>query len=238
LRFLEKGILYLFPVTLGDTRAEQVIPLYNIDLIKNISVFIAEDAKSARRFLKLCQYPDISKAEILLLNEHTKEAELSSLLKPLLDGINIGLLSDAGCPGIADPGSDLVKRAHQNAVKVVPLVGPSSIVLTIMAAGFNGQNFSFNGYLPVDKHARTRKIKELEQLAFKQNQSQFFIETPYRNNQMMEDLLQSLQLETRLCIGVNLTLPSEKVVTRTVSEWKKITKPDLHKIPVVFGIYK
>jgi 16S rRNA (cytidine1402-2'-O)-methyltransferase len=173
-----------------------------------------------------------------LLNEHTREQEISSLLKPLLDGNNVGLLSDAGCPGIADPGPEVISRAHQNSIKVVPLSGPSSIVLTIMASGFNGQNFAFNGYLPVDKNARSKKIRELEQLANKQYQAQFFIETPYRNNQMMEDLLVSLQAETRLCVGVNLTSPNEKVVTRTVAEWRKITKPDLHKIPAVFGIYK
>jgi 16S rRNA (cytidine1402-2'-O)-methyltransferase len=235
---LSKGILYLFPVTIGETRAEQVIPAYNMELIRGIKNFIAEDAKHARRFLKACHYEDLSKAEILLLNEHTHHEEISSLLKPLLEGNDCGLLSDAGCPGIADPGSDVVKRAHQQGIKVVPLTGPSSIVLTIMAAGFNGQNFAFNGYLPVDKNARIKKIKELESLAYKQNQSQFFIETPYRNNQMMEDLLNTLQQETRLCVGVNLTNPSEKVVTRTVSEWKKLTKPDLHKIPAVFGIYK
>jgi 16S rRNA (cytidine1402-2'-O)-methyltransferase len=235
---LTKGILYLFPVTLGETRADQVIPAYNIELIKSINFFIAEDAKQARRFLKSCQYPDLSKAEILLLNEHTREQEITSLLKPLLEGNHVGLLSDAGCPGIADPGPEVITRAHQNSIKVVPLSGPSSIVLTIMASGFNGQNFAFNGYLPVDKNARTKRIKELEQLANKHHQAQFFIETPYRNNQMMEDLLLSLQAETRLCVGVNLTSPNEKVVTRTVAEWRKITKPDLHKIPAVFGIYK
>lgn len=235
---MNKGILYLFPVTLGETPAAKLIPAYNSELIREITFFIAEDAKEARRFLKACGYPDLSKAEILLLNEHTKAGDVSSLLKPMLAGNNMGLLSDAGCPGIADPGADVVKLAHQNSIKVVPLTGPSSIVLTIMASGFNGQNFAFNGYLPVERPARAKRIKELEQLAYKHNQSQFFIETPYRNNQMMDDLLQNLHAETRLCVGINLTTASEKIISKPVMEWKKMTRPDLHKIPAVFGIYK
>jgi 16S rRNA (cytidine1402-2'-O)-methyltransferase len=232
------GTLYLFPVTLGETEVSLVIPFYNTELIKTISVFIAEDAKNARRFLKQCGYPDISKAEILLLNEHTKGSELPSLINELFQGKNIGLLSDAGCPGIADPGAEVVRHAHQKGIKVAPLVGPSSIVLSIMASGFNGQNFAFNGYLPIEKPQRTKRIKELEQLVYKNDQSQFFIETPYRNISLFDDLLSNLNPETALCLGVNLTTPSEKIITKSVGEWKKTTKPDLNKIPAVFGIYK
>ncbi len=235
---MRSGTLYLFPVTLGETEVSLVIPSYNIELIKNISVFIAEDAKNARRFLKQCGYPDLSKAEILVLNEHTKGSELPSLINELFQGKNIGLLSDAGCPGIADPGADVVKHAHNKGIKVVPLVGPSSIVLSIMASGFNGQNFAFNGYLPIEKPARIKRIKELEQLVYKNNQSQFFIETPYRNTSLFDDLLTNLSSETALCLGINLTTASEKIITKNVAEWKKIPKPDLNKVPAVFGIYK
>lgn len=235
---MPSGTLYLFPVTLGETEVSLVIPAYNIELIKTIHVFIAEDAKNARRFLKQCGYPDLSKAEILLLNEHTKGSELPSLINDLFQGKNIGLLSDAGCPGIADPGADVVKHAHRKGIKVVPLVGPSSIVLSIMASGFNGQNFAFNGYLPIEKPLRAKRIKELEQLVFKNNQSQFFIETPYRNTSLFDDLLMNLNSDTLLCLGINLTTPSEKTFTKSIGEWKKTTKPDINKVPVVFGIYK
>lgn len=232
------GTLYLFPVTLGETEVSLVIPTHNIELIKTITVFIAEDAKNTRRFLKQCGYPDISRAEILLLNEHTKGSELPSLLNELFQGKNIGLLSDAGCPGIADPGADVVKHAHQKNIKVVPLVGPSSIVLSIMASGFNGQNFAFNGYLPIEKAARIRRMKELEQLVYKNNQSQFFIETPYRNVSLFDDLIGNLSSDTLLCVGMNLTTTTEKIITKSVGDWKKTAKPDLNKIPAVFGIYK
>jgi 16S rRNA (cytidine1402-2'-O)-methyltransferase len=232
------GTLYLFPVTLGETEVSLVIPAHNIELIKTITVFIAEDAKNTRRFLKQCGYPDISRAEILLLNEHTKGSELPSLLNELFQGKNIGLLSDAGCPGIADPGADVVKHAHQKNIKVVPLVGPSSIVLSIMASGFNGQNFAFNGYLPIEKIARIKRMRELEQLVFKNNQSQFFIETPYRNVSLFDDLIGNLSSETLLCVGMNLTTATEKIMTKSIAEWKKTAKPELNKIPTVFGIYK
>lgn len=235
---MPSGTLYLFPVTLGETEVSSVIPAFNIELIKGISVFIAEDAKNARRFLKQCGYPDISKAEILLLNEHTKQGDVSALLQSVLQGKNIGLMSDAGCPGIADPGADVIKLAHKKGIKVVPLVGPSSIVLSIMASGFNGQNFAFVGYLPIEKPQRVKRIKELEQIANKQNQSQFFIETPYRNSNLFDDLLLNLNSDTLLCLGINLTTSSEKIITKSIAEWKKTTKPELNKIPAVFGIYK
>ncbi|HWY10387.1 MAG TPA: SAM-dependent methyltransferase [Bacteroidia bacterium] len=235
---MPSGTLYLFPVTLGETEVSLVIPAFNIELIKTITVFIAEDAKNARRFLKQCGYPDLSKAEILLLNEHTKGAELPSLINALFQGKDIRLLSDAGCPGIADPGADVVKHAHQKNIKVVALAGPSSIVLSIMASGFNGQNFAFNGYLPIEKPARIKRMKELEQLVYKNDQSQFFIETPYRNIPLFDDLLDNLSSETLLCLGINLTTSTQKIITKSISDWKKTVKPDLNKIPVVFGIYK
>lgn len=235
---MPSGTLYLFPVTLGDTEISSVIPAFNIELIKTISVFIAEDAKNTRRFLKQCGYPDLNAAEIFLLNEHTRSSELPALLNGLFQGKNIGLLSDAGCPGIADPGAEVVKLAHQKGIRVVPLVGPSSIVLSIMASGFNGQNFAFNGYLPIEKPSRTKRIKELEQLMYKNNQAQFFIETPYRNMALFDDLLSNLNGETMLCLGVNLTTANESIVAKSISGWKKGPKPELNKIPAVFGIYK
>jgi 16S rRNA (cytidine1402-2'-O)-methyltransferase len=235
---MPSGTLYLFPVTLGETEISLVIPAFNVELIKSINLFIAEDAKNARRFLKQCGYPDISKAEILLLNEHTKNSELPSLINELSNGKNIGLLSDAGCPGIADPGAEVVRLAHQKNIKVVPLVGPSSIVLSIMASGFNGQNFAFNGYLPIEKPARSKKIKELEQLVYKTNQAQYFIETPYRNVSLFDDLLSNLNPGTLLFLGINITTASEKIITFTVAEWKKAPKPEINKVPAVFGIYK
>lgn len=235
---MPSGTLYLLPVPIGETPLRRVLPEFNTELVKTLTFFIAEDAKNARRFLKQCGYETISNAQIEELNEHNQSGNLNELLKPLLNGNNIGLMSDAGCPGIADPGAEFVKLAHQKNIKVVPLTGPSSIVLSIMASGFNGQNFAFVGYLPIDKPQRSKRIKDLETLAYKQNQAQFFIETPYRNAQLFDDLLSCLNSETRLCIGINITTESEKILTKTIKEWKESPKPDLQKIPVVFGIYK
>lgn len=231
------GILYLFPGPLSETEIEIVLPKHNIDLIKTIKHFIAEDAKTARRFLKLCAYPNIQDADIALLNEHTESNTVGALLEPLLKGQNVGLMSDAGCPGIADPGAEVVKLAHKKGIRVLPWVGPSSIVLTIMASGFNGQNFAFNGYLPIEKDKRVKRIKELESLAVKYKQAQYFIETPYRNTQLFADLLACLNPTAQLCLGINLTDAAQQVITKSVLEWKNIKAPEIHKIPAVFGIY-
>lgn len=232
-----KGKLYLFPTPLSEAEINTVIPEYNIKLIKNVKHFIAEDAKTARRFLKLCAYPKIEDATISLLNEHTVNADAAEFLNPLLNGNDVGLMSDAGCPGIADPGASVVKLAHKNNIKVIPLIGPSSILLTAMASGFNGQNFAFVGYLPIEKPHRNKRIKELEQLAKNYQQAQYFIETPYRNTQLMTDLLASLHPQTCICLGVNLSDPNQLVISKTVADWKKSEIPPIHKIPVVFGIY-
>lgn len=232
------GTLYLLPVPISESDLSLVVPNENAVIVNSLTHFIAEDAKNARRFLKQCAYPDISKAEIAELNEHTKSNTVSELMTPLLNGKNVGLLSDAGCPGIADPGADVVRLAHQQNITVKPLIGPSSIVLSIMASGFNGQNFAFVGYLPIEKPQRSKRIKELENLAIKNNQAQFFIETPYRNGQLYDDLIQSLQPETMLFIGINLTSSSEKLMTKPVKKWKQNAKPEFHKIPAVFGIYR
>lgn len=231
------GTLYLFPTTISEADLEVVIPKWNIELIRTIKQFIAEDAKTARRFLKLCQYPSIQEANIQLLNEHTESGSVSELLKPLLNGENIGLMSDAGCPGIADPGAEVVKLAHQKNIVVIPLVGPSSLVLTMMGSGFNGQNFAFVGYLPIDKSARLKRIKELESISQKHKQAQYFIETPYRNGQLFQDLLNGLSSSTRLCLGINLTDKNQNLLTKTIAEWKLEKDLPFGKTPVVFGIY-
>jgi 16S rRNA (cytidine1402-2'-O)-methyltransferase len=232
------GKLYLLPVPISEEAENNFIPEYNFTIVKGISSFIAEDAKTARRFLKWFGYPKIEHAEILLLNEHTKSNNVLELIQPLLEGKDMGLMSDAGCPGIADPGAEVVRLAHQKNVEVIALTGPSSIVLSIMASGFNGQNFAFVGYLPIEKPARLKRIKELEALAIKYKQAQFFIETPYRNDQLLEALLNSLSPETLVFIGKDLTGPKQFMRAKTVFEWKTSAKPEINKVPVVFGIYK
>jgi 16S rRNA (cytidine1402-2'-O)-methyltransferase len=231
------GKLFLIPVPIAEENGLQAIPAYNLDLIKGLIHFIVEDAKTARRFLKLFGYAPIDKAELLLLNEHTKKESVFELLAPLLAGHDVGLMSDAGCPGIADPGADVVKIAHQKGIEVIPLVGPSSIVLSIMASGFNSQNFAFVGYLPIEKPQKIKRIKELEQLALKSKQAQFFIETPYRNEQMLELLFSTLSPQTFVFIGKNVLSNQQFVKSATVADWKKTLKPEVNKIPVVFGIY-
>ena len=232
------GKLYLLPVPIVDENGHRFIPTYNAEIINTLTKFIAEDAKTARRFLKGFGYTAIQNAELFLLNEHTKTGELSALLNPLVNGENMGLMSDAGCPGIADPGAEVVKLAHKKNIEVVPLVGPSSIVLSIMAAGFNGQNFAFVGYLPIDKTQKIKRLKELEQLVYKQDQAQFFIDTPYRNESMFDTLLESLSPQTLVFIGRDITSTKQYLVSKTVAEWKKGQKPAMHKIPVVYGIYR
>jgi 16S rRNA (cytidine1402-2'-O)-methyltransferase len=229
--------LYLIPVPITEEGGFEYIPHYNLEIIKNLTHFIAEDAKTARRNLKGFGYPEIQRAEITLLNEHTKGTDINSLLQPLLQGKDMGLMSDAGCPGIADPGQDVVKLAHQKEIEIVPLVGPSSIVMSIMASGFNGQNFAFNGYLPIDKSQKIKRLRELEQLARKQQQAQFFIETPYRNEQFFDILLEALSGETLLFLGKDITSPSQVLLSKRVSEWRTSMRPFLHRHPVVFGIY-
>lgn len=231
------GILYLLPVGLGDSDLSAVLPQKNMEIIRELSWFIAENAKEARAFLKQCAYPEISRAQLSLINQHAKTEELRSFLDPLLQGHNMGLMSDAGCPGIADPGAEVIRIAHQKGIRVVPLVGPSSIVLSIMASGFNGQNFAFVGYLPIDKNERSKRLKDLEQLTIKQKQAQFFIETPYRNQPLFEDLLKTLSPSSKLLVATNITLGDESIQVKTIAAWKKAPAPDFHKKPTIFGIY-
>lgn len=226
----------MIPITLGDTAVNQVIPEFNNKIINEIDVYIVENIKTARRFLKRAGITKpIDELTFFELNKRTQITDLPTFLKPIAEGKNIGVLSEAGCPGIADPGADIVDLAQRSKIKVTPLVGPSSILLSLMASGFNGQSFCFNGYLPKDQKDRSRKLKELERLAKNKQQTQLFIETPYRNMHVYEDLLKNCFDSTKLCIAVDITLQTEKITTKTIEEWKK-TKINLQKRPCIFLI--
>lgn len=230
--------LYLLPVTLGDTAIEKVLPSYNKEIILGIKYFIVEDVRSARRFLKKVDRDiNIDELSFYPLNKHTSPEDISGYLKPLIDGNSMGVISEAGCPAVADPGADVVAIAQRKNLKVVPLVGPSSIILSVMGSGFNGQSFAFHGYLPIEPSERQKRLKELEQRIYSEHQTQLFIETPYRNNKMMEDILKACRPQTKLCIAANITCEGEYIKTRTVKEWKG-KLPDLTKVPCIFLIYK
>ncbi len=233
-----KGKLYLIPTTLGESNAAEVLPILVKRVIEVIDHYIVENEKTARKSIKAV-YPEKVQASLILstLNKHTDVTEHNEMLIPCLNGINIGLMSEAGCPGVADPGAAIVKLAHEKGIQVVPLVGPSSILLAMMASGMNGQSFAFNGYLPIDKSEKKSALKNYEKLSQDKNQSQLFIETPYRNNKLMEDLLQTLQPNTHLCIAADITLPTEYIKTFRVNDWKKV-KIDLHNRPTIFIIHK
>jgi 16S rRNA (cytidine1402-2'-O)-methyltransferase len=233
-----KGILYLIPTTLGDNEPLEVLPITVKQIIDSTDTFIVENDKTARHFIKRIS-PEKSQPSLRMfhLNKFTEQSDIPSFLEPCLKGINVGLLSEAGCPGVADPGADVVKIAHQKNIKVVPLVGPSSILMALMSSGMNGQSFAFNGYLPIDKSERKVELKRLERLSFEQNQSQIFIETPYRNNKMLEDLTNSLDQNTQVCVACDITLPTEFIKTQSANSWKK-NIVDLHKRPTIFIIHK
>lgn len=232
------GKLYLIPTTLGDSDPFDVLPASVKKLVERIDHYIVENEKTARRSIKNIA-PEKSQPSLhfRLLNKHTDPADIPDFLAPCKEGKDMGLLSEAGCPGVADPGAEVVKNAHYEGIKVVPLVGPSSILMAMMSSGMNGQNFTFNGYLPIDKTARKNEIRSLERLSLEKNQAQLFIETPYRNNKMLQDLIQFLHPETRLCIACDITLKTEFIETKLVSEWAK-TKVDLHKRPTIFIVQK
>lgn len=230
--------LYLIPVTLGETPINNVLPQYNSEIISGIRHFIVEDIRSARRFLrKVDSLFDIDGSQFYELNKHTAPEAVSGYLKPLQAGLSVGVISEAGCPAVADPGADIVAIAQRKGLKVVPLVGPSSIILSVMASGFNGQSFAFNGYLPVKPDERAKALRKLEQRVYNENQTQIFIETPYRNGKMVEDILAHCRPQTKLCIAANLTCEGEYAKTRTLKEWKGKV-PDLSKKPCIFLLYK
>ncbi|MCB5187446.1 SAM-dependent methyltransferase [Methylobacillus caricis] len=229
------GTLYLIPVTLGADNINQVLPPDVVSLAQKLDTFVVENEKTARRFLSTIKpLKPVRELELMLLNEHTTDKELPALLHPLLAGKDVGLMSEAGCPGIADPGARLAALAHRHHVRVAPLVGPSSILLALMGSGFNGQRFAFLGYIPSDKQARILRLKEIERHSQKQGETQVFIETPYRNQHLLEDILAQCQPETRLCIARNITLPTELIMSKSIQDWRKTELPELHKQPTVF----
>lgn len=233
-----RGKLYLIPTTLGEMDPHDVLPQTVKRAIDFINDYIVENEKTARKFIKSIHPEKVqSGLRISTLNKRTEDSEYNSMIAPCLNGFNIGLMSEAGCPGVADPGAVIVKLAHEKGIQVVPLVGPSSILLAMMGSGMNGQSFAFNGYLPIDKGDKKAALKNYENLSASKNQSQIFIETPYRNNKLLEDLLQALQPNTHLCIATDITLPTEYIKTLRVADWKKV-KVDLHNRPTIFIIHK
>jgi 16S rRNA (cytidine1402-2'-O)-methyltransferase len=236
--FKFSGKLFLIPTTLGESNPIQVLPYSIRKIIEKVDHYIVENEKTARRSIK--QVVPGKKQPLLklsLLNKFTDPISLPSFLDPCKEGIDVGLLSEAGCPGVADPGAEVVKIAHALGVQVVPLVGPSSILLAMMGSGMNGQSFTFHGYLPIDKKERKQELKTLERISSEKDQAQIFIETPYRNNGLLEDMTQILHPTTRLCIACDLTLPTEYIITKSITDWTK-TKVDLHKRPTIFIVQK
>ncbi len=232
------GKLYLIPTTLGDNEPLEVLPISVKKVVEKIDHYIVENEKSARRFIKkISPRKSQSALHIYVLDKFTDELESQHYLDACLKGFDIGLVSEAGVPAIADPGALMVQLAHKKNIKVVPMVGPSSITMAMMASGLNGQNFAFNGYLSIDKAERKKSIKQLEKLSLDKDQSQLFIETPYRNEKMFADLLQTLSANTQLCIAVDITLSTEFIKTQSVLDWKR-GKVDLHKRPAIFIIHK
>ncbi len=230
-----KGKLYLIPTIIAEDTVQLVIPPHVLLTLKDIRHFLVENTRTARRYLSSLKiYDSIEELSFQVLDKKTKETELVALMSPLLEGINMGIISESGCPGVADPGSLAVKFAHQNQISVIPLVGPSSILLALMASGLNGQSFTFHGYLPVDAKEASKRIKELERESELKKQTQLFIETPYRNNQVLNHLLNSLSADTQLSIALALTSVGETIQTKSVREWK-LQKPTLPKEPAIFS---
>ena len=233
--------LYLIPCQLSDVPLDKVLPAYNLEVVRGIKHFVVESVRSARRFLKKCDRSiDIDSLTFNELNEHTDlkdTAAIEALLDPIGLGEAVGVISDAGCPAVADPGADLVAIAQRRGYKVVPLVGPSSILMSLMASGFNGQRFAFEGYLPVDGQARLARLKEMTRRIEREHQTQIFIEAPYRNNQLIADLATHLPGRMRLCVASDITGENQSIITRTLGEWKQ-SRYDYHKIPTIFLLYQ
>ena len=237
---LEAG-LYLIPSQMSDVALDRVLPAHNIEVVRGIRYFVVESLRSARRFLKKCDRDiDIDSITFNELNEHSDlrdTAALEAMLAPIAAGEPVGVISDAGCPAVADPGADLVAIAQRKGYKVFPLVGPSSILMSLMASGFNGQRFAFEGYLPVDAQARQSRLKEMTRRIEREQQTQIFIEAPYRNNQLIADLVQHLPPRLRLCVASDITGEKESIITRTLGEWRQ-AQYDYHKVPTIFLLYQ
>ncbi|GAF03199.1 SAM-dependent methyltransferase [Saccharicrinis fermentans] len=230
------GTLYLIPTTLGDSSISSVIPADVIILIKQIKHFIVEDIRTTRRYLKKVDKSiNIDDLTFYELNKHTTPQQKSNFLNAAKKGQHMGIISEAGCPGVADPGADIVASAHQQNIRVIPLVGPSSILLSVMASGMNGQSFAFHGYIPIKSGDRAKAIKHLESLSIRENQTQIFIEAPYRNNHLLKDILANCQSKTKVCVACDITLETEFIKTKTVGQWKG-NLPELHKKPTIFLI--
>lgn len=232
------GNLYLIPTTLGESETTRVIPSDVAAIVKEIKYFIVENLRTARRYLrKLDPQLNIDELQFFELNQHTESHLMEEFLKPVIEGFDVGIISEAGCPGVADPGAEVVKLAHLKHIRVIPLVGPSSILLSLMASGMNGQNFAFIGYIPVKPIERVKAIRDIEKRSGMEKQTQIFIETPYRNMTLMNDLITSLSDQTRLCVASDITLDTEYIKTQTIAQWKK-SIPDLNKRPTIFLIQK
>ncbi len=232
---IKPGTLYLIPCTLGDTPAEQVLPQHVINIARSLQHYVVEQAKTSRQFLSALKHEQpIQSLHFATLNEHTEARELPELLAPLLAGHDVGIISEAGCPGIADPGAELVNLAHRKGIRVVPLVGPSSILMALMASGMNGQCFAFHGYLPKEESERNKAISRLETESAQRNQTQLFIETPYRNEKLFSALLAQCRPQTLLCVATDVSLPGEQIQTLTVAQWKAQPIPQLNKRPSLF----
>jgi len=232
------GTLFLVPTVLAEDTGATVIPPHVISCVQNLTYFIVENARTARRYIKtIVPEKIIEELQIVVIDKDSLGTEVKKALEPLKNGISAGIISEAGCPGVADPGAEVVRFAHQQGIKVVPLVGPSAILLALMGSGFNGQSFAFHGYLPIEKKDRLAAIRNLEKEMLQKDQTQIFMETPYRNNQFLQDLTQYLTPTLRLCIAANITAPNELIRTDTIANWKK-NLPDLHKQPAVFLLYK
>jgi len=232
-----KGKLYLIPTTLGDNAPLEVLPISIKRAIENIDYYVVENEKSARHFIKkISSGKSQPGLKLELLNKYTEPEIIPTYLNPCLEGHSVGIISEAGCPGIADPGADVVKIAHQKGIQVIPLVGPSSIFLALMSSGLNGQSFAFNGYLPIDTGERKSALKKMEKISRDLNQTQICIETPYRNDKLFAEILRTLSPNTFVCIACDITLATEYIATKTVSEWKKETI-NLHKRPCIFIVH-
>lgn len=230
------GKVFLFPSLMAQCAPSDVLPQKNIELISAVKFFVVEELRTARRFLKACNKAiDIDSLNFSVLNEHTRPQEVAAMLQPALDGNDIGIISEAGCPAVADPGADLVAVAQRKGIEVVPLVGPSSILLSLMGSGFNGQSFAFLGYLPVDAAKRTAALRQMER-DIRRNQTQIFIETPYRNNRLVAELADSLPAEMMLCVAADITAPTQSIITRPIKDWKKASY-DYNKRPAIFLLY-
>lgn len=232
-----RPVLYLLPVPLSDVAPSEVMPQRNIEVARSVKYFIVENIRSARRFLKRCDREiSIDELSFVELNEHTSPADVPAMLKPLEEDHDMAVVSEAGCPAVADPGADAVAEAQRRGYEVVPLIGPSSILLALMGSGFNGQTFAFAGYLPVDASARAARLKEMERRILREHQTQIFIETPYRNNKLIGELCRTMPSDMRLCVASDITGPRQSILTKTMAQWRKSTF-DYDKIPTIFLIY-